>query len=58
MFIGSRISDCTSVFQSTPVARSAAIVTRVKPEFEYEKFPTVVGGSRPCTAVSGVTFAF
>ena len=58
MFIGSRSSDCTNVFQATPVARSAAIVMRVKPEFEYEKLPTVVGGSRPCTAVSGVTFAF
>ena len=58
MFIGSRSSDCISVFQATPVARSAAIVKRVKPELEYEKFPTVVGESSPCTAVSGVTLAF
>jgi hypothetical protein len=31
---------------------------KVKPEFEYEKLPTVEGDRSPCTAVSGVTLAF
>ena len=57
-FIGVNNNSCTSVFHATPVARSAAIVTNVNPELEYEKLPTRVGGSNPFTAVIGVTFAF